>query len=90
MFGEKAPKEDVKIYPTNCCENNHQLVIIIYSINVAVVTTSHHLTIVVQGYIHGRIVQSLAGSFCSRDVEITPPSLSAVRKADLQDILRVV
>lgn len=33
--------------------------------------TSYHLTIVVHGDIQDKIVQWLAGSFCTRDVEVT-------------------
>lgn len=49
-----------------------------------VITTLLHLTIVVRGDIQGRIVQMLAGSFCTGHVEVTPSLLLKVREADLQ------
>lgn len=41
----------------------------------------HHLTIVAHGDIQDRIVQWLVGSFCTRDVEVTPSLLSEVKEA---------
>lgn len=44
----------------------------------AVVTTSLHLKIVFYDNIHVRIVQSLNGSFCIGNGEVTPSLLSEV------------